>query len=240
MRSIEIPSVKGSIIANPGKSFAIRAIAIAMRCLKPCKIINPGTCDDTGSAISMAKALGAKVLAESGSIVIHHNPHAILANPIYLPPTESALAFRIFAIYAAFMKQDIILQAKASLVRRNHDLLFEALDAMQVKHSYDVQKGTIRISGMSKVKQLKLDGSGGSQVCSAVLLANAINQYGFELEIRNLKSKPYLDMTIEILQSFGIKVFRKGYESFYIEPSQEFRAQEVCVEGDYSLSLIHI
>jgi len=55
-----------------------------------------------------------------------------------------------------------------------------------------------------------------------------------EIKVRNLKSKPYIDMTIQILKYFGITVENKGYDLFYIPGNQKYIPSRYTVEGDWS------
>jgi 3-phosphoshikimate 1-carboxyvinyltransferase len=55
-----------------------------------------------------------------------------------------------------------------------------------------------------------------------------------EIKVNNLKSKPYIDMTIEILQSFGITIKNKGYSLFSIPGNQKYIPNNYTVEGDWS------
>ena len=49
-----------------------------------------------------------------------------------------------------------------------------------------------------------------------------------------LKSRPYLDMTIESLEGFGAEIENQSYERFIIPGNQVYSKNEYTVEGDYS------
>jgi 3-phosphoshikimate 1-carboxyvinyltransferase len=54
------------------------------------------------------------------------------------------------------------------------------------------------------------------------------------IKVKNLKSKPYIDMTIQILNKFGINISNTGYEKFHIPGNQKYIPQEYTVEADWS------
>jgi 3-phosphoshikimate 1-carboxyvinyltransferase len=54
------------------------------------------------------------------------------------------------------------------------------------------------------------------------------------LMVADLRSKPYIDMTLQVLSDFGIEVENVDYEVFNIPGSQKYHARDHCVEGDWS------
>jgi 3-phosphoshikimate 1-carboxyvinyltransferase len=52
--------------------------------------------------------------------------------------------------------------------------------------------------------------------------------------VHNLKSKPYIDMTIEVLKNFGIEIQNQGYEIFRIKGDQKYSTADFIIEGDWS------
>jgi 3-phosphoshikimate 1-carboxyvinyltransferase len=52
--------------------------------------------------------------------------------------------------------------------------------------------------------------------------------------VNNLKSKPYIDMTLQVLKSFGINILKTGYSRFEIPGNQKYKAGKFEVEGDWS------
>jgi len=55
------------------------------------------------------------------------------------------------------------------------------------------------------------------------------------VHVKNLKSKPYIDLTLQVMQLFGVEVENRDYESFYFKPQpQAYKATNYVVEGDWS------
>jgi 3-phosphoshikimate 1-carboxyvinyltransferase len=80
-----------------------------------------------------------------------------------------------------------------------------------------------------------LGGDSSSQFVSAMLLAGPLAQQGLHIELNSSpSSKPYLDMTIDCLRKFGIKVTAAPGMADFKVAKQEFRPTEYTVEGDWS------
>lgn len=81
----------------------------------------------------------------------------------------------------------------------------------------------------------KMTGNISSQFLSALLMVAPYAKSPVEIEvITELSSKPYVDMTIAIMQEFGVKIKRYGYERFMIQPSFFFPLSTYQIESDAS------
>jgi len=82
---------------------------------------------------------------------------------------------------------------------------------------------------------IALDCRVSSQYLSALLLAGAHARHGVDIRIsRGLVSRPYIDITVDVLTRMGIEVTRDGYDRFRIEPGQSFQPGAYAVEPDLS------
>ncbi len=83
--------------------------------------------------------------------------------------------------------------------------------------------------------RVALNCSVSSQYLSALLLIGPCTRNGMEIEIvQGLVSKPYVDMTIEVMRGFGIQVDRTGYTSFHVPGRQIYKSGTYTVETDAS------
>lgn len=74
-----------------------------------------------------------------------------------------------------------------------------------------------------------------SQFLSALLMVAPYAKNEIEITLSTeLNSKPYVDMTIAIMKEFGVKIERRGYESFTIHPSSYFSLSSYSIESDAS------
>ena len=65
-------------------------------------------------------------------------------------------------------------------------------------------------------------------------MALPLLEVGTDLVVRNLKSIPYAQMTLDTLAEFGIKITHQNFEKFKIEGNQQYRGVKYAVESDWS------
>jgi 3-phosphoshikimate 1-carboxyvinyltransferase len=81
----------------------------------------------------------------------------------------------------------------------------------------------------------KIAGNISSQFLSALLMVAPYAKSPIEIEVTTeLNSKPYVDMTIAIMEDFGVEVERYGYERFVIRPSFYISLSSYSIESDAS------
>jgi 3-phosphoshikimate 1-carboxyvinyltransferase len=91
------------------------------------------------------------------------------------------------------------------------------------------------VGGQFSGGRTRVDCRVSSQYLSALLLIAPLARQPVEIEVsRGLVSRPYVDMTIDVMEQFGIQVERRGYEQFTVATGQRYRAQDISVEPDCS------
>ena len=81
----------------------------------------------------------------------------------------------------------------------------------------------------------KIAGNISSQFLSALLMVSPYAQFPIEIELTtDLNSKPYVDMTIAIMNDFGVEVERSGYSQFTIHPAPYLPNPNYLIESDAS------
>jgi 3-phosphoshikimate 1-carboxyvinyltransferase len=142
----------------------------------------------------------------------------------------------MFTPIAALSNQHIIIEGKGSLVKRPMHFFDEILPALGVK--INSQKGflPIEIQGPLQPAIITVDGSLSSQFLTGLLMAYAATEvYDTEIKVMDLKSKPYIDLTLSVLNAFGWNVKHTNYESFKFYSHTPLKALiEYTVEGDWS------
>jgi 3-phosphoshikimate 1-carboxyvinyltransferase len=230
-RYLEPSGIKGTIKAPASKSMTQRAIAAALLADGQSIIHNPSYCDDSLAAMSMAVGLGARVEPLVNELKI--NGSAVLKEP-KLNCGESGLAIRMFSPIAALYPVEITLVGANSLKKRPMFMIEEALSQLGVKCISSEGFLPLTIQGPIVGGHCEIDGSVSSQLLTGLLMALPLAVKNSEIKVNNLKSKPYIDMTIEILKSFGISIKNKGYSMFSIPGNQKYIPHNYTVEGDWS------
>jgi 3-phosphoshikimate 1-carboxyvinyltransferase len=230
-RYLEPSAIKGSIKAPASKSMTQRAIAAALLADGQSIIRNPSYCDDSLAAMSIAVGLGARVEPKVNELRVVGS--AILKEA-KLNCGESGLAIRMFSPIAALYPSEITLVGSNSLKKRPMFMITDALNQFGVKCISTDGFLPLTIKGPLKGGKCEIDGSVSSQLLTGLLMALPLASKDSEIVVRNLKSKPYIDMTIELLNSFGIVVENSDYTLFRIPGNQKYAHHNYTVEGDWS------
>lgn len=230
-RSVEPSFVSGELSAPPSKSMTQRIIAAAMMANGQSIILNPSYCDDSLAAMSIAVSLGARVEPEAGQMKITGSWEL---KERKLNCGESGLAIRMFSPVAALFDEEITLTGAGSLKKRPLNMIMDALSQFNVECTSNNGFLPLKIKGPLKGGKCEIDGSVSSQLLTGLLMALPLASRNSEIRVSNLKSRPYIDMTLQVLQSSGIKVTNDNYSLFTIEGMQEYLPGTYEVEGDWS------
>lgn len=230
-RSVEPSFVSGELSAPPSKSMTQRIIAASMMANGQSIILNPSYCDDSLAAMSIAVSLGARVEPEAGQMKITGSWEL---KERKLNCGESGLAIRMFSPVAALFDEEITLTGAGSLKKRPLSMIMDALSQFNVECTSNNGFLPLKIKGPLKGGKCEIDGSVSSQLLTGLLMALPLASRNSEIRVSNLKSKPYIDMTLQVLQNSGIKVTNDNYSLFTIEGMQEYLPGTYEVEGDWS------
>ena len=230
-RYVEPSGIKGQIKAPASKSMTQRSIAAALLANGQSIIHNPSYCDDSLAAMSIAVGLGARVEPKADELKI--NGSGVLKEP-KLNCGESGLAIRMFSPIAALYPAEITMVGANSLKKRPMFMIEEALNQLGVKCTSSDGFLPLTIQGPIVGGYCEIDGSVSSQLLTGLLMALPLAARDSEIKVNNLKSKPYIDMTIQILKSFGITVHNTGYTLFQIPGNQKYIPHNYTVEADWS------
>ncbi len=223
--------VGGQVKAPPSKSMTQRAIAAAILAEGESRILNPSYCDDSLAAMSIAVGLGAKVVPGTDEMRITGCREL---KEKKLNCGESGLAIRMFSPIAALFPDEIIITGSGSLKKRPMSIICDALGQLGVKCASTDGFLPLSITGPLKGGSCEIDGSLSSQVLTGLLMALPVTEDNSEIKVINLKSRPYIDMTVGILKDFGISISNRNYEVFTIAGKQKYNARTYEVEGDWS------
>lgn len=226
--------LKGSITPPCSKSYAQRALAAALLAKGRTTLRGIELCRDTRSAISVIESLGAEVeILDDNTLQITGglNPRTERLNV-----GESGLAARLFTPVASLHDEPIVIEGEGTLRHRPMSMMVVPLKELGV----DVRDGggrlPIEVCGPMRGGRVTVDGSMSSQFVTGLLIALPLAERDTTIEVEGLVSTPYIDMTLETLERFGVEVmYHEGdYSEFYIEGGQEFKAVDYTIESDWS------
>ena len=224
-------SLSGRITAPPSKSHMQRLVAAALLADGESWIRNPSDAADGWAALSAAAGLGADAEVGSDAIRIQGglNPRSRALNM-----GESGLGIRMFAPIAALTQGPLTLEAEGTLTQRPMQPLADALNAAGVKVELNSGRPPIHIQGPLSGGEIRLDGSLSSQFLTGLLMALPCAQHDSIVTVDNLMSRPYVDMTLDVLKSCGIDVQHQNHERFEIPGNQSYQAFDQTTAGDWS------
>ncbi len=232
MKKKSLPSaVDGHIQAPPSKSAAQRAIAIATLAKGTSVIIRPGDSDDVMAATDVSRTLGASVEQWGRNLHIAGGIHPPEA-PLHC--RESGLSIRMFAGIASIFSEELQMTGQGSLLKRPMEVVATSLQALGVHCKTTAGKLPIYICGPIKGGDVSIDGSLSSQVLTGILIAAPFAEKELTLHVSQLKSKPYIDLTMDVMRAFGVEAINDNYEHFTIPSGQHYSACRYTVEGDWS------
>lgn len=232
MRITVFPSqLSGTAEAPPSKSLMQRAVAAALLSSGRSIIYEPSFSKDGLASLAAAGCLGAQIEELEFGLAITGGLHPV-RNEVNV--FESGLALRLFTPIAALCTSPITLNGTGSLISRPIGLYEQILTGLGATITTQNGKVPVTVCGPMKGGRHKIDGSLSSQFISGLLMAAPLMKDGLELEVDNLQSKPYVDLTLEVMAHFGIGVVHENYETFHVPSGQSYEATEIEIEGDWS------
>ena len=238
MQQIIKPSaVKGTITAPASKSAMQRACAAALIRKGITILHNPGTSNDDKAALEIIQSLGAQIKYEADTIEILSNGVSPASNEIHCG--ESGLSVRMFTPIAALSSKEIVIDGEGSLRKRPLHFFEEVLPQLNVACTSKNGFLPLQIQGPLLPKNISVDGSLSSQFLTGLLMAySAANASNVTITVNNLNSKPYIDLTLEVMKSFGLKIpEHNNYKEFYFHNETVISHPSTInyfVEGDWS------
>lgn len=224
--------ISGKVAAPPSKSLTQRAIAAGLLSSGTTVIRHPSFCKDSLAAMKMAEALGAHVTSNADSMKIQAGLRPIY--PVSLHCGESGLALRMFAPIASLLNPIVTITGEGSLAGRPVDMIADALSQLGVTVVTNAGYLPMKLMGELTGRHAVIDGSSGSQLLTGLLMALPVLNSDSEITVENLKSKPYISLTLQLLSDFGVKIVNHDFRRFSIPGNQVYKAHEYTVEGDWS------
>ena len=231
-QSIPRYSYKGEIKANTSKSYLQRAIVVAALAKGETTLRN---CDESNDVVAVKS-----VVTELGALV--KGKETLSIAPVEVGSTknvkinvgESGLALRMLSSVATLFNANIEINGHGSLLNRPIQPVIEALTIAGVDVEHNKGNLPIRIKSSIKNNIINLDGSFSSQTISGFLITLPLLNFDSVLNVANLVSKPYIDMTLEVIKQFGVHIENNNYKQFVIKGNQSYKGSDYEIEGDWS------
>lgn len=247
-----ISNIGGVVKAPPSKSYSHRAIILASLAKGTSKLYDMLYSEDTLASINVCQTLGAQITKKDDCLEVIGTGgklHNSSENPIDL--ANSGTTLRLMTSVASLSDNDVILTGDESLQTRPMDLLINSINYLGIdaKSLKDNGKAPILIKPGYVGGETNISGSVSSQYISSILISSPLSDKGVTLFVLpEFKSRPYVDMTLDIMKKFGCHVFKgfyikhddciKEHKSCRIDEfkvkKQEYKSCDYTVEGDFS------
>ena len=227
-------AVTGSVRAPASKSSMQRACAAALLSKGRSHILQPGRSNDDRAALEVIQKLGAQVTEnKDGSFTVDSQGVQPAAGEINCG--ESGLGIRMFTPIASLSPAEITITGTGSLVNRPMDFFEDVLPQAGVIIRSNAGKLPLHVKGPLVPAPIEVDGSLSSQFLTGLLMAyGAAGASGPCIRVNNLASKPYIDLTLDVMRRFGVQVEHEQYQVFNFMSSSSYRSASYTVEGDWS------
>lgn len=239
MKNIKTEEIQDATVRVPGsKSFTHRTLIAAALSDGECRIENRLDSEDTNYTLSALEQFGTPVDKQGEALIVTGRKGLLdpCDWPVYLG--NSGTSMRLLTACAALGAGKYALTGTDRMGERPIQHLLNALNQLGVRAV------SIHNNGCPPVEIIGKPISGGpvfidctisSQFLSGLLLIAPYARKGMEIHVtRGLVSKPYVDMTIDIMARFGVTVERDGYDCFRVAGNQFYHGGRFVVEPDAS------
>ena len=233
---IKPAKLAGDVIIPPSKSLSHRAIIAAALSEGKSVITNVLFSNDINATIAAMEACGAKIIKHETSLEIYGVKRIIRKENI-IDANESGSTIRFMIPIALTNPEPITFVGHNNLVNRPLDIFLDIFKEQGIEYKKEETSLPLYVNGMLKPQKYYVKGDVSSQFITGLLYSLPMLDGDSEIIITtNLESKAYIDLTLDILQMYGINIINNDYKSFYIKGNQYYKAHDYEIEGDYSQS----
>ncbi len=240
MKKIRTVSVKKSVsVRVPGsKSFTHRILIASALSDGVCRIENPLRSEDTLLTASGLRQMGIDITDNGSHMVVHGNGGVLktAAGEIFLG--NSGTSVRLLTGICAIGSGRYVITGTERMGERPIQDLLDGLQQLGIRATSVKKNGCPPVEIFGKTVEggtVCLDCHISSQYLSSILLMAPFSVKGLEIKVvKGPVSRPYVDMTLEVMGRLGVTAHREGYEKFFVPGGQVYRSGAYAVEPDCS------
>ncbi|MCU2457413.1 3-phosphoshikimate 1-carboxyvinyltransferase [Enterobacter hormaechei subsp. hoffmannii] len=236
-----IARVDGTINLPGSKSVSNRALLLAALANGTTVLSNLLDSDDVRHMLNALKALGVQYALSDDRIrcEVTGNGGALhSAEALELFLGNAGTAMRPLAAALCLGSNDIVLTGEPRMKERPIGHLVDALRQGGAQIDYLEQENypPLRLRGGFTGGNVEVDGSVSSQFLTALLMTAPLAPNDTVISIKgDLVSKPYIDITLHLMKTFGVEVENQSYQRFVVRGGQQYQSPgHYLVEGDAS------
>ena len=222
----------GTIMAPPSKSMAHRMLMGAGLAKGKSVVENIDLSEDVKATLGILKALGCEYTVENRTVAITGIGGKTLVTTEELDSKESGSTLRFFIPLLLTGGEKAVFKGAKRLLERPLEIYENICKEQGI--FYERGEGILQLHGKLEPAHFKVPGNISSQFITGLLYALPLLEGDSIIEVLPpVESKAYIDMTLEALTYYGIKVYREE-NTYKIPGNQIYQARDGAVEGDYS------
>lgn len=230
--SIEKSLPCGDLYAPPSKSASHRILICAGLSKGESIIENVAFSQDIKATLNCLEAIGCEFQIDGSTVKIKGIENFNSIGNGVLDCNESGSTLRFFIPICLLGGKAVTLKGSEKLISRPLGIYREICEKQGITMQSD--KSTVRLDGNLKSDIFEIKGNISSQFITGLLFSLPMLENDSVIKIiPPFESKPYVDMTVDTLKKFGIKI-EEGENEYIIKGSQEYKPQNMSVEGDWS------
>lgn len=235
MKIIKADKLVGELSPPPSKSVLHRYIIASSLVKGISKIENISFSEDIIATIEAMKKLGAKIEQKDNYLLIDgSDTFKNLNENIEIDCNESGSTLRFLFPLSIVEENKVLFKGRGKLFKRPMTPYFENFEKYKIKHSY-INENEILLEGKLKAGIYEIDGNISSQFITGLLFSLPLLEGESKIIINGkLESSNYIDISLDCLSKFGIKIINNSYQEFIIEGNQSYRVGNYRTEADYS------
>jgi len=233
-----ISQVNAVVTVPSSKSYSNRVLLIAALADGQSQIDNCLSCDDTRYMIDALKSFGIKIIEGKTQITIHgcSGQPQTPKNNIFVG--NAGTSMRFLCSFAALSPGEIYIDGNWRMQKRPLKYLIHGLSELGVEIKSVNNDGCppVKIKGGNfQGGETVIGGEKSSQYFTSILLSAPYAKKDVTIKVKGeLTSKPYIDLTLDLMKTFGAQVENRSYSSFFVKAGQGYKAKHYEVEGDAS------
>lgn len=225
--------LEGEIVIPPSKSISHRALIAASMANGYSKLENIVLSQDIRATCDAMQDFGVNVNNYPNRVDIISDGH--LRAPIHpIECNESGSTLRFLVPFGGLVDKPVVFRGKPTLMSRPLSPYFEIFNKQGIRYEYRA-KMPLLVEGELKPGLYEVPGDVSSQFITGLMFALASLKEDSQIVVTSpLESRQYVDITMDVLKTFGVEIDNHNYESFTIKGGQHFMPHNFRVEGDYS------
>ena len=226
--------LKGQVMVPASKSICHRAIICAGLSKGESVISNVMFSKDIEATCNAMRALGVRIKKSEDKVKVLGRS-SLIAEEKNINCNESGSTLRFMIPIAATLGQMITFTGKGKLIERPLDDYYKIFSEKNIAYRNNEGNLPLTIRGKLTPSEYKIRGDVSSQFITGLLFALPLLEGDSKIVLTTeLESKGYVDLTIDMLNRFSVKVENRDYKEFFIKGNQKYKAMNYEVEGDFS------